>query len=1101
MRVAHLIDFYAKDREINRFLDELSAAKQGVWSVVGAKGSFEPLLVALASKTLEKNILVLLKEEEMAGNFANDLNIFLENKSAQVLGSAFKRTFDPSHQNKNSVQEKAEIVQNLVQNNKARIVVCHPESLAEKIISFSAFENNKLLFQVGDEFDFDFFIEALNTYEFSREDFVYEPGQYAIRGGIIDIFSFSSEAPFRLELSGLKIESIRQFDPTSQLSTKEMAFTHILPNIQENEISGSRVSLLSYFSESSLIFCKDLPSILESINKGIQKAKNSHTAIDEFYETSEAIVNQLKSCCLVEMGSHNFFDYPKATFRFQVKQHPIYNKNFQLFAKDLISNSLTGYMSILSASQVKQVDRIASILQDVEKNIKYESLFEGLSSGFVDHQNKVAIYTDHQLFGRHFQYKLKHRYTNNQALSIKELKNLNPGDFVVHIDHGVGQFEGLQKIEMGGRMQEAVRICYRNHDLLYVNIASLHKISKYVGKEGTPPKLNKLGSDAWQNLKRKTKKRIKDIARDLIKLYAKRKAKKGFSFSPDSYLQVEMEASFLYEDTPDQAKASEEVKADMEKNYPMDRLICGDVGFGKTEIAMRAAFKAATDGKQVAILVPTTILAQQHYYSFKKRLNDFPVKIDYLNRFRSQKDAHRIIEELKEGKIDILIGTHKLLSKKTSFNDLGLLIIDEEQKFGVSAKEKLKELRVNVDTLTLTATPIPRTLHFSLMGARDLSIIQTPPSNRRPIQTHIQTFEHEALKDALENELARGGQLFFIHNRVRDIEEYAHLIRSLVPHAKVAVGHGQMPGDQLENIMVRFVEGDYDVLVATTIIESGLDIPNANTIVINNAHHYGLSDLHQMRGRVGRSNTKAYAILFCPPIQTLSEDARRRMQAIEEFSDLGSGFGIAMRDLDIRGAGNLLGGEQSGFIADIGFNTYHKILDEAVAELKEDEFNDLFGENSPPMTERVVETVVETDLEANIPESYVRSTAERLALYNQIARIENEDQLENFAKGLKDRFGTLPKQVFQLFDGLYIKWLGQKLCFGKVKFKNQTLHCHFSSSLNENYYQGAQFGNLLIFVQNHPKKFSLEQKGDKLILKIKHIRDLFEAKSSLQKIL
>ncbi|PDH52163.1 MAG: transcription-repair coupling factor [Bacteroidetes bacterium MED-G17] len=1098
MRVEHLIEFYAKDRLVNQWVEEILSEKKGAWSIEGAKGSFEALLIAHGFKSKQENTLLILEDEDTAGNFANDLNLFLAEERAFVLNSSFKRRFDPSYQNKNSVQEKAEIIQNLTIGKKAKIVICHPESLSEKIISSSAFEKNKLLFQIGDEFDFEFLIESLNSYGFSREDFVYEPGQFAIRGGIVDIFSFSSEVPYRLELAGLKIESIRQFDPITQLSIKEMAFTHIVPNIQEDEISGNRVGLLSYFKQPSLIFCKQLPSVLNTIEKGLKKVpKNVNSS--EIYENVVDIENQLQAHCIIELEGQKYFK-SKGSFNFETKQQAHFNKNFHLFAEELNANSKIGIMNIIGSSQVKQIDRISSILEDLGKSVNFEPLYEGFSSGFYDARNKVAMYTDHQLFGRHFQYKLKSKYSTNQALSIKELKNLNPGDFIVHIDHGVGQFEGLQKIEIAGKFKEAVRIRYKNNDLLYVNIASLHKISKYVGKEGTPPKLNKLGSDAWQNLKRKTKKRIKDIARDLIKLYAKRKSEKGFAFSPDSYLQIEMEASFLYEDTPDQAKASEEVKRDMEKNYPMDRLICGDVGFGKTEIAMRAAFKAATDSKQVAILVPTTILAQQHYYSFRKRLKDFPVHVDYINRFRTQKDVSQVLSKLKEGKIDILIGTHKLLSKSTQFKDLGLLIIDEEQKFGVSAKEKLKEIRVNVDTLTLTATPIPRTLHFSLMGARDLSIIQTPPPNRRPIQTQIHTFNHDTLKEAVENEIARKGQIFFIHNRVRDIEEYALLIKSLVPEAKVAVGHGQMPGDQLENVMLKFIEGDFDVLVATTIIESGLDITNANTIIINNAHAYGLSDLHQMRGRVGRSNTKAYALMFCPPIHALNDDARRRMQAIEEFSDLGSGFGIAMRDLDIRGAGNLLGGEQSGFIADIGFNTYHKILDEAIAELKDDEFKNLFDHKQDNKYIHT-DTVVETDLDANIPENYVSSTAERLSLYNQVSQIENKAQMESFVKQLNDRFGELPKEVFQLLNCLKIKWIGQKLHFSKVSFKKRSLRCHFSDNLDEDYFQGPQFGALLMYIQNHPHKVSLEQKGEKLSIRFKEVNNLAEANKSLEKLL
>jgi transcription-repair coupling factor (superfamily II helicase) len=780
------------------------------------------------------------------------------------------------------------------------------------------------------------------------------------------------------------------------------------------------------------------------------------------------------------MGTQFYFR-PSSIWTFEQSPQPVFNKNFNLLIEELQQLNKKAYSSLIFSESVKQVERLESIFEDLGSGMRIHPIYQNLSEGFIDHRRKIAIFTEHQIFNRYYLAKSGRLRRSSTAISLKELRNLKPGDFVVHIDHGIGQFEGLQKMEMGGKLQEAVRIRYKNDDLLYVNIGALYKLSKFKGQEGEHPKLNKLGSDAWQKLKTKTKTRVKDIARDLIKLYAKRKAQKGFAFSPDTYLQTELEASFMYEDTVDQAKATEDVKRDMEGENPMDRLICGDVGFGKTEVAIRAAFKAVTDSKQVAILVPTTILAQQHYHTFRNRLEDFPCNIDYINRFRSSQQQRKTLDRLGEGKLDIIIGTHKLLNKKIRFKDLGLLIIDEEQKFGVSAKERLKELRLNVDTLTLTATPIPRTLHFSLMGARDLSIIQTPPSNRRPIQTEVHVWNNDLLKEAIEYELERGGQVFVVHNRVKDINELAIRISDLVPTARVAVGHGQMKGDDLEKVMIQFIEAEFDVLVATTIIESGLDIPNANTIVINNAHMFGLSDLHQMRGRVGRSNVKAFSYLMAPPLHSLPEDGRRRLQAIEEYADLGSGFNVAMRDLDIRGAGNLLGAEQSGFISEIGFQMYHKILDEAMKELKEEEFKGVLVEGK---AREVFECTVEPDFEALIPDWYVQNIAERINLYTQLSAMNNED-IAAFCDELRDRFGPIPEVLENLIFSVELRNFGQRLNAGKIKTRLSDLILYFQNDLGDRFFQSDFFSELLKKVQVDSSHFEFKQGEKSLMLVVK----------------
>ena len=1079
---------------------EISAGKSR-FGVQNCIGSAKSLLFAHLQKHTERSVLVVCNNQEDAEYVYADLQLFTDHNYVFLWKDSFRRNFDMGVPESTKIQSKASVLDALSDLDQAKIVVSYPEALLEKIITQDTFQKTKLTFKIGEEVDLDFLIEVLNEYTFYREDFVYEPGQFSIRGGIIDLFSYASELPFRLELDGRTIESIREFDPISQLSTKKLVRATVVPNVQESMKDEGHTDIFNYLGKKPVVCTYDLPYVLAKMEKGwekaMEKATSEHSPKQLYFDVEE-IANQLHKKPVIEFSSQTFFR-PSVKLQFnQVPQPPV-NKNFNLLIDTLKSLDQKKYTTLVFSESAKQIERLESIFDDLQAGYTIQPVYKSLSEGFIDHDLKIAAYTEHQIFNRFYLAKSGSKKSTSGQISLKELQDLNPGDFVVHIDHGVGQFKGLQRIEMAGKLQDAVRIEYKNGDLLYVNIGSLYKISKYKGKDGTDPKINKLGSDAWSNLKRKTKAQVKDIAKDLIALYAKRKAEKGFQFSPDTYLQTELEASFLYEDTPDQAKATEEFKVDMESENPMDRLICGDVGFGKTEIAIRAAFKAVTDNKQVAVLVPTTILAQQHFHTFRDRLRDFPCTVDYVNRFKTAKQQADTLKRLESGKLDILIGTHKLLSKKTKFHDLGLLIIDEEQKFGVSAKERLKEFRANVDTLTLTATPIPRTLHFSLMGARDLSIMMTPPPNRRPVQTEVQVWNNDIIQEAIGAEIARGGQAFVIHNRVKDIQEVAHRVRDLVPGARVAVGHGQMKGDDLEQVMVQFIEGEFDVLIATTIIESGLDIPNANTIIINNAHMFGLSDLHQMRGRVGRSNIKAYCYLLAPPMYTLPEDGRRRLQAIEEYSDLGSGFNVAMRDMDIRGAGNLLGAEQSGFISEIGFHMYHKILDEAMQELRDGEFGDLLdNENNTHSTKKLsVEATVEPDFEARIPETYISNVAERLNMYSALSAINEEETLESFTLELVDRFGDMPKALRNLVWSIKLKIAAQNLYAEKVKTRGKEVLLYFHNELGEEFYQAPTFGTIMNSVNQEPEHFSFKQGKNHLILTVKGNNDF---RSALERI-
>ncbi|MEP4134168.1 MAG: transcription-repair coupling factor, partial [Cyclobacteriaceae bacterium] len=872
---------------------------------------------------------------------------------------------------------------------------------------------------------------------------------------------------------------------------------------------------LEFMPDKTVVWLKDYRETLDLVEKGFNKAEASFDEImkksgntqvvfgpKDLFDSEVSFDKTLKRFNLVEFGNR-FYLKPKEEFKLDIKPQPHFNKNFELLAQDLFDHQNKGFKPIIIAESAKQIQRLDTIFEEINSQMSFDTIKGGLREGFIDEALELVCYTDHQIFDRFHNHRKREKFSNTKSLTLKELKTLNPGDYVVHIDYGVGRFAGLDTVDNNGNKQEALRLIYRDDDLLYVSIHSLHKISKYSSKESEPPSINKLGTQDWENKKKRVKRHVKDIAKDLISLYAKRKSAPGFSFPPDDYLQAELESSFLYQDTPDQALATADVKSDMELAHPMDRLVCGDVGFGKTEVAIRAAFKAVNSGKQVAVLVPTTILAMQHYHTFAQRMEQFPVHVEYINRFKSTKQITQTKKDVKSGKVDILIGTHRIVNKDIEFKDLGLMVIDEEQKFGVKVKERLKEMRVNVDALTLTATPIPRTLHFSLMGARDLSIISTPPPNRRPVTTEIQTFNEEIIRDAVSHEVRRGGQVFFVHNRVGDIEEVGNTVLRLVPDAKVGIAHGQMEGKLLEKVMLKFIEGEYDVLVSTNIIESGLDIPNANTIIINRAHMFGLSDLHQMRGRVGRSNTKAYCYLLTPPTSGLSSDARKRLTTLEEFSDLGDGFKVAMRDLDIRGAGNLLGSEQSGFINDMGFEVYHKILDEAVAELKETEFKDLFHkEMSEDEFEGITEDcIIETDLEILIPESYVSNISERLSLYSQLDNIKNEEELTAFTKSIKDRFGPYPQPVGDLIDSVKVRWVAEKLGFEKVSIKNSLLKCYVSEKKDERYFQSNLFGKVIQYVQQHPKNSKIKEHRSKLIIYFRETESVQQAHFTLKEML
>ncbi len=1106
------LSIYQSDPIFQTLAHQLSAGAPFQLQVKGLSGSLDMVLLAAYFAQQGGFHLVIAQDKEEAAYLNSDLQNLLSNLDQGIFPSSYKRPYQYEEVDNANVLQRAELLNQLLESKgSSRIVITYPEALYEKVINKRSLVENTFTARVGEAVDMEFVTEILSTYDFERTDFVYEPGQFAIRGGILDVFSFSNEFPYRLELVGKEIESIRTFDPETQLSLQSVPFISLIPNVQTRLLQEVRQSFLSFLPEKAILWIKDYQLTLDVMDECFQKAAQAFGQMagstkkealvlqpEQLFEQGADFVEAAKKFSIVEFGRQ--FYLKKATkVSWESQPQPSFNKNFDLLVANLGDNEKTGFLNLIVAENEKQIDRLQGIFQELDPTLQVQSLLLSLREGFVDKQAKLVCYTDHQLFERFHRYKSKSKSTASKALTLKEIKALHPGDYVVHVDYGVGRFAGLEKVDVSGNMQEAVRLIFRDDDLLYVNIHSLHKISKYSGQEGQAPSMSKLGSPDWDNKKARVKKQVKDIAKDLIALYAKRRSAPGFAFSRDSVLQVELESSFLYEDTPDQAASTADVKADMEKSYPMDRLVCGDVGFGKTEVAIRAAFKAVNDRKQVAILVPTTILAMQHYQTLSERLENFPVKVDYLNRFRSAKDIKVIKEQVTSGEIDILIGTHKIVSKDIEFKDLGLLIIDEEQKFGVKVKDQLKNLRVNVDVLTLTATPIPRTLHFSLMGARDLSIIATPPPNRQPVTTEVQTFEEEVIRDAVSYELRRGGQVFFVHNRVGEIDSIANLILKLVPDARVIGAHGQMDGDKLEKIMVDFINHQYDVLVSTNIIESGLDIPNANTILINRAHMFGLSDLHQMRGRVGRSNKKAFCYLLTSPLSGLTAEARKRLQTLEEFSDLGDGFKVAMKDLDIRGAGNLLGAEQSGFITDLGFEMYHKILDEAVQELKENEFAALFEEDlKEKVSVLVQDCTIETDLELLIPESYVSNISERLGLYSKLDGLEKEEELDQFGQMLQDRFGPAPQAVQDLMETVRLRWQAEELGIEKLVLKASQMKCYLLPSSKESFYNSSVFGNMMKFVQQHPKSCKIKEHKNRLILSVDQVLSIQKAQHLLR---
>ncbi len=1089
--------------------------------------------------TLEQyNHLFIVNDAEEAAYFHNSLENLTKELNLFYFPSSFKHPKNFRLLNSSHVMLRTEALTKFSMPTGLRTgaIVTYPDALFEKVVLPDKLQGNMLLIKTNDTLDVDSLMGFLVDLGFDRTDFVYQPGQFALRGGILDIYSFGNEKPYRVELFGNDVDSIRIFDPETQLSERRLLQVSIIPNVETQFDSGEKVSLFDFLPDNTIIWVKDfdivkerLLTMEEDLHQFLQlspTAKQHTNDEDDRLEKIDLSENDFISASIVEEqiqrnhlvefgyqpilsvvegqsaveGMDNNTERSRSVIEFKTKHQPAFNRQFELLIKDLKNHESKGFETFIFAENPKQLERLHSIFADLKAEIHFTPIAVSIHEGFIDEDLKILCYTDHEIFQRYHKYKVKQAYNKSKALTIRALKELQPGDYVTHIDHGVGTYSGLQKIEVNGKLQEAVRLIYKDSDILYVNINSLHKISKYTGKEGNVPKINKLGSDVWQRLKEKTKIKVKEIAFDLIQLYAQRKAQQGFAHTPDSYLQTELEASFMYEDTPDQSKATADVKKDMESPSPMDRLVCGDVGFGKTEIAVRAAFKTVCDGKQAAIMVPTTILAYQHYKTFQDRLKDFPVTVDYVNRFKSAKEKKETYKKLEEGKVDIIIGTHALLGKDVKYKELGLLVVDEEQKFGVGHKEKIKTLKTNVDSLTLTATPIPRTLQFSLMGARDLSIMNTPPPNRQPIQTEIQVFQEDFIRDAIYYETERGGQIFFIHNRIAGLAEMAAIIQRLCPDLSIGFAHGQMEGHELEERIFDFIGKKYDVLVCTNIVESGVDIANVNTIIVNNAHQFGLSDLHQLRGRVGRSNKKAFCYLLAPPMSTLPNDSRKRLQTLEQHSELGSGFQIAMRDLDIRGAGNMLGGEQSGFMAEIGFEMYQKVLDEAIRELKRTKFRELFKDEIQQQENFVKDCMIDTDLEILIPDAYVESIAERLSLYSRLDNSETEEDLLAFHTELIDRFGPIPSQVEDLFATVRCRRIAVELGFEKMTLKNETLRCYFINNPDSPYFESAIFNHILQFIQTSLNKARLKQTGKLFMLVIEDIKGMEALLRLLQRI-
>ncbi|MBN8876384.1 MAG: transcription-repair coupling factor [Sphingobacteriales bacterium] len=1118
-----LLQQYQNTPRLFQLADRLSFSQSQKIYLAGLNGSSPEFVTAAAflhPSCSQLNHLIILNDAEEAAYFHNTLENLTGALDIFYFPSSFKNRKNYRLLNSSHVMLRTEALTKIAAGGNKKVLVTYPEALFEKVVVPGTLSSNIIYIKAGDNLNLEKLLLQLAEYGFERTDFVYEPGQFALRGGILDIYSFGNEKPYRIELFGHEVDSIRIVDPETQLSERKLLQVSIIPNVDTQFEEEERVPLFDFLSPNTIVWLQDYEICKEKLLEGEEElaafiaghteeswpsgARKEQAEEEDRLVKKEVSANDFITAAVYEekltgrhvvgFGYANSFPASYAPFEieFKTKEQPAFNRQFDLLIKDLKSWEDKGFQLNIFAENPKQLERLQTIFDDLNAAVVFNPITTSIHEGFIDEELKLVCYTDHQVFQRYHKYKVKQAYNKSKALTLRTLRELQPGDYVTHIDHGVGVYSGLQKLEVNGRLQEAVRLLYKNNDILYVNINSLHKIAKYTGKEGSVPKVNKLGSDVWSKLKEKTKVKVKEIAFDLIKLYAQRKAQEGFAHTPDNYMQTELEASFIYEDTPDQSKAIADVKKDMESPSPMDRLVCGDVGFGKTEVAIRAAFKTCVDGKQAAVLVPTTILAFQHYKTFSDRLKDFPVTVDYINRFKSAKEKKETLKKLEEGKIDILVGTHGILGKEVKFKDLGLLIVDEEQKFGVAHKEKIKSIRTTVDCLTLTATPIPRTLQFSLMGARDLSIINTPPPNRQPIQTEVQVFNQDFIRDAIYYETERGGQVFFIYNRISGLSEMAAIIQGLCPDLSIGFAHGQMEGHELEEKILDFIDRRYDVLVCTNIVESGVDIPNVNTIIVNNAHQFGLSDLHQLRGRVGRSNKKAFCYLLAPPMSTLPADSRKRLQTLEQHSELGSGFQIAMRDLDIRGAGNLLGGEQSGFMAEIGFEMYQKILEEAIKELKRTEFKELFKEEIAKQDDFVQDCTIDTDLEILIPDEYVESITERLSLYQRLDNSETEEELLEMREELTDRFGPIPSQVEDLFITVRCRKLAVDLGFEKMSLKDEVLRCHFINRPDSPYFESELFNKIIQYLQTGTNKAKLRQTGKLFLLVAQPVKDMEE---------
>jgi transcription-repair coupling factor (superfamily II helicase) len=1104
-----IVNQYQTSVNVSQIITQLQQ-EQNHFQISNLVGSSLSFVISETFKKANKPYLLIFNDKEEAAYYLNDLEQLLGDKNVLFFPGSYRRPYQIEETDNANVLLRSEVLNRINSRKKPAVIVTYPLALFEKVVTKKELDKNTLKVTVGENLSLDFVNELLFEYKFKRVDFVTEPGDFSVRGGIVDVFSFSNDEPYRIEFFGDEIDSIRSFDVETQLSKEKLNKIFIIPNVENKTLQEKRESFLKYIPSKTAIFTKNTSLLFGSLDKLFLKAENAFTDLSkeinhskpiELFCDGAFIQSQLQDFTLVDFGNQNKVD---SKINFNTIPQPSFNKQFNLLIDNLTEYHKGGFTNYIFCANEQQAKRFHDIFDDSEQEVHYETVVFPLHQGFVDVDNRLVCYTDHQIFERYHKFRLKNGYAKKQAITLLELNKLEIGDYVTHMDHGIGRFGGLQKIDVQGKKQEAIKLVYGERDILYVSIHSLHKISKFSGKDGKAPKIYKLGSGAWKKIKQKTKARVKHVAFNLIQLYAKRKLQKGFAFGPDTHIQHELEGSFMYEDTPDQFTSTQDVKKDMEKEQPMDRLVCGDVGFGKTEVAIRAAFKAVDNGKQVAILVPTTILAFQHYKTFTERLKDFPLKIDYLNRFRTAKEKTIAINGVNDGSVDIIIGTHQLTNQRIKFKDLGLLIIDEEQKFGVAVKDKLKTLKENVDTLTLTATPIPRTLQFSLMAARDLSVIKTAPPNRHPIDTNVIRFSEETIRDAISYEISRGGQVFFIHNRIENIKEVAGLLQRLVPSAKIGVGHGQMEGKKLEGLMLSFMNNEFDVLVSTTIIESGLDVPNANTIFINNANNFGLSDLHQMRGRVGRSNKKAFCYFITPPYHVMTDDARKRIEALVLFSDLGSGINIAMKDLEIRGAGDLLGGEQSGFINDIGFDTYQKILQEAIEELKENEFKDLYPTNHTKPKEFVKEVTIDTDFEILFPDDYVNSVTERLSLYNKLGTLKKEEEIKIFEGEIVDRFGEIPSEVNDLLDSVRIKWLAKELGLDKIILKQKRMIGYFVANQQSDFYQTAAFARMLEYVKQNSKSCVMKEKetknGLRLLITFIRIDTVNTALNILQKI-